>query len=65
MEDIYTNATAKMHIENDVSKTIQIERGVRQGDAISPELFTVAMEKIFKKVNLQDRGLNIEIWGYS
>ena len=60
LEDIYTNATAKIHIENDVSKGIQIERGVTHGDTISPKMFTAAMEEIFKKLNLQDRGLNID-----
>ena len=59
LEDMYTNATAKIHIENDVSKAIQIERGVRQGDTISPKMFTAAMEEIFKKLNLQDRGIKI------
>ena len=60
LEDIYTNATAKIYTENDVSKAIPIERGVRQGDTISPKMFTVAMEEIFKKLNLQERGLNID-----
>ena len=60
LEDMYTDATAKIHIENDVSKTINIERGVRQGDTISPKIFTTAMEDIFKKLNLQERGLNVD-----
>ena len=60
LEDIYTDATAKIHIENDVSRTIYIERGVRQGDTISPKIFTTAMEDIFKKLNLQERGLNVD-----
>ena len=60
LEDIYTDATAKTHIENDVSKTINIERGVRQGDTISPKIFTTAMEDTFKKLNLQERGLNVD-----
>ena len=60
LEDIYTDATAKIHIENDVSKPINIERGVRQGDTISPKIFTAAMEDIFKKLNLQERGLNVD-----
>ena len=58
MEGIYSNATAKIHIENDVSKAIQIEKGFRPGDTISPKMFTDAMEELFKKLNLQDRGLN-------
>ena len=32
LEDIYTDATAIIHIDKDVSKLILIERGVRQGD---------------------------------
>ena len=60
LEDIYTDATAKIHIENDVSKTINIERGVRRRDTISPKIFTTAMEDILKKLNLQERGLNVD-----
>ena len=55
LEAIYINATDKIYIENDVSNAIQIGRGVRQGDTISPKMFTVAMEEIFKKLNLQER----------
>ena len=59
LEDIYTDAKAKIHIdatakiniENDVSKTINIEKGVRQRDTISPKLFTAAMEDILKRKN--------------
>ena len=61
LANIYTNASGKIYIENDVSEDIQIERGVRHGDAISPKMFTAAMEEIFKKLNLQDRWLNINV----
>ena len=60
LEDIYTDATAKVHIDNDISKTVRIERGVRQGDTLSPKIFTAAMEEIFKKADLQDQGINID-----
>ena len=43
IEDIYTGATAKIHIEEQTSDEIKIMRGVRQGDPISPKLFTVAI----------------------
>ena len=61
LEDIYTDATANIHIENDISKTINIERGVRQGDTISPKIFITAVADIFKKLNRQERGLNVDI----
>ena len=36
------------------------EGGVRQGDTISPKIFTTAMEDIFKKLNLQERGVKVD-----
>ena len=38
IEDIYTGATAKIHIEEQTSEEIKIMRGVRQGDSTSPKL---------------------------
>jgi len=60
MEDIYTEATAVIHLDNNVTKPINIKRGVRQGDTISPKIFTAAMEEVFKNLDLQTRGVNID-----
>ena len=61
MEDIYTNATATIHLDNNVSKPIHINRGVRQGDTISPKIFTAAMEEeVLKKLNLEKNGVNVD-----
>ena len=49
--------TVKLH-EN--TKCIQIGRGVRQGDTISPKLFITVLEYAFKKLNWENRGLNID-----
>ena len=59
LENIYKGATARAHLDNHVSEPFAIERGVRQGDPISPKLFTAVIEEIFKKAEL-DKGINID-----
>ena len=67
IEDINTNATATIHLDNDISEwtmifqnPIQINREVRQGDTISPKIFTAAMEEIFKKLYFEKQWVNID-----
>ena len=50
LEDIYTNATSRIHIDKDVSQIVKICRGVRQRDTLSPKVFTIVMEAFFKKL---------------
>ena len=57
LENIYKGA--RVHLDNHFSEPFAIERGVRQGDPISPKLFTAVIEEIFKKADL-GKGLNID-----
>ena len=59
LEDIYNNAVARIHIDNDVSREVKIQRGVRQGDTLSPKIFTATIEEVFKKSHLNG-GINID-----
>ena len=52
LEDIYTDAIARIHIDNDISREVHIQRGVRQGDTLSPKIFTTTIEEVFKKAQL-------------
>ena len=59
LKDIYTNSSMTVHIHKESHK-IDIRRGVRQGDILSPKLFMAALERIFRRLTWETRGLNIE-----
>ena len=47
---IYTDSSVTVHLHKE-SEKIRIKRGVRQGDTISPKLFTATLESIFRRLN--------------
>ena len=59
LEDNYTGATARVHMDSQVSEEIPILRGVRQGDTISPKLFTATIQEVFKNAQLEEKIINI------
>lgn len=58
IKNIYTGTTAKIKIEKE-GCDIDILRGVRQGDPLSPKLFTAVLEEVFRKLDWSKNGLNI------
>lgn len=56
---LYENATMSVRLQDQSSKPIQLQRGVRQGDVISPKLFTAALEDVFKLMDWKGLGINI------
>lgn len=59
LKNIYKNATSTIKLQ-EISQKIQIKRGVRQGDTLSPKLFTLGLENVFKKLNWTGMGINID-----
>ena len=59
-EDTYAGATARVHIDSQVSEEIPILRGVRQGDPISSTLFTATIKEVVKNFQQEENGINID-----
>ncbi|KAH7706674.1 hypothetical protein AAVH_26088 [Aphelenchoides avenae] len=62
LEDIYEKCDTEITLFDKPIK-IPIRRGVRQGDTISPKLFTAALEMIFRELRWDERrnaGINID-----
>ena len=59
LEDLYTDSSVTVHLHKE-SEKIRIKRGVRQGDTISPKLFTATLESIFRRLNWENKGVKID-----
>ena len=59
IHNIYSNSTASVRLHKDTEK-FPIERGVRQGDTMSPKLFTATLEHAFKTLDWENKGINID-----
>lgn len=58
LANIYKQSTAHIKLEN-TTASFKIERGVKQGDPLSPKLFNAVLESIFRNVDDETRGIII------
>ncbi|EYC11015.1 hypothetical protein Y032_0053g2428 [Ancylostoma ceylanicum] len=58
LQGIYANAQSLIKL-GETNIPIKVCRGVRQGDTISPKLFTATLEHVFRKLNWSDYGVSV------
>ncbi|CAH0717940.1 unnamed protein product, partial [Brenthis ino] len=59
IKNVYRNSTARIQLEKK-SQPFKVGKGVRQGDPLSPKLFSAVLESIFRKLNWENLGINID-----
>lgn len=58
IEEVYKTSTAKIRLDKKGGR-IDIKRGVRQGDPVSPKIFAAVLENIFRGLEWQQFGITI------
>ena len=60
IQNIYTSASSIIQLDTEGS-TFNLNRGVRQGESMSPKLFMASLQSIFNKLNWQEKAFGIKI----
>ena len=59
LRELYNNFTTKISpFYNDIN--VDVKRGVRQGDTISPKLFTATLQNVMRTLEWDNMGVKID-----
>ena len=55
----YTASSGKVKIQNHISSSLQISRGVKQGSVLSPTFFLIVIDVLLKRMRESNCGLSV------
>jgi hypothetical protein len=53
------NTQYQMRVDNTLSNALEVNNGLKQGDALSPMLFNLVLEKTIRKIQKETTGITI------
>ncbi|CAG4943569.1 unnamed protein product [Colias eurytheme] len=58
IKNVYSQSTARIQLEQ-TGEPFRVGKGVRQGDPLSPKIFSAVLESIFRRLNWENLGINV------
>lgn len=55
IENLYKTVKGTVQMNGEISETFEMERGIKQGDSLSPLLFIILMDRIMKNTKIKTR----------
>uniref|UniRef100_A0A914W7K9 Reverse transcriptase domain-containing protein n=1 Tax=Plectus sambesii TaxID=2011161 RepID=A0A914W7K9_9BILA len=59
LQSIYSTARSTFHFASTATE-VEIQRGVRQGDTLSPKLFTACLQGVFDRLEWSAKGIRVD-----
>lgn len=56
IQSIYRRVTARVQVRGQRSESLELEKGIKQGDSLSPLLFIITMDKLIKNTKTRTMG---------
>ena len=57
--NLYNNCISEVQVQGENSVPFEIQKGVRQGDTLSPKIFNAGLEQVFRSLRWENKGVRV------